>query len=888
MPRVHVHVTGIVQGVGYRPFVWNLATARGLIGWVRNASDGVHIEAKGDQAAIDSFVLALSMQAPAAARVDTVHVDRMSDDRLAPLSDEVGRSVKAHGAEKGSDFRIVHSDSDAARTTLISPDISACDACVSELFDPENRRYHYPFINCTNCGPRFTIIDDLPYDRANTSMARFTMCPECQAEYDDPADRRFHAQPDACFECGPHLSWRTTENPGVVEWGRTLEQSDAIISKAAQMLLFGGIVAIKGLGGFHLACDATNERAVARLRERKHRPTKPLAVMFERLDEARRVCEIDAAERGLLSGSVRPIVLLRRRDPQALAGRLPARLTIAPSVAGELPELGVMLPYTPLHHLLLRLVKRPLVMTSGNLSEEPVICDDQIAVARLMDVADAFLGNDRPIRTRYDDSVARVVGGTVMHVRRARGVAPTPVRMALPSGMAAGAAASAGTPSVGTSPAAMAGPATSTITPAASRAALPEVLACGPEQKATFCITRGDEAFVSQHVGDLENAETLDAWKADLHQYERLFGLSWNVLACDMHPEYLSSKWAREQAEKHGIPLTEVQHHHAHIASVLAENGVEQQVVGLALDGTGYGTDGTIWGGEVLLCDQASFVRAAHLSRFDLPGGAAAIHKPLRATLGLLASCGLSDEPVAAEVVRRLGIEGPVTRQMLERSLNCPRTSSAGRLFDAVAALLGLVDEAGYDGEPACLLEAAAARACDDELPEVASDIADAYGATAEQSGQATGVAGAGVGAPDPAARYRMELHAETAEDPMNAAGDGSFTVDARPLVRAVLDDRAAGVPLATIARRFHDGFCEGVSRAAIAVARANGIGRVALSGGVFMNRLVLSGVRLRLEEAGLTVLLPREMPVNDGCIAYGQAAVARARMAALAAGTSL
>ena len=862
MPRVHVHVTGIVQGVGYRPFVWNLATARGLVGWVRNASDGVHIEAKGDQAAIDSFVLALSMQAPAAARVDTVHVDRMPDERLAPLSDEAGQRVRAHGAEKGSDFRIVQSDSDAARTTLISPDIATCGACVSELFDPENRRYHYPFINCTNCGPRFTIIDDLPYDRANTSMASFEMCPQCQAEYDDPADRRFHAQPDACFECGPHLSWRTTENPGIVEWGSTREQSDAIISKAAQMLLFGGIVAIKGLGGFHLACDATNERAVARLRERKHRPSKPLAVMFERLDEARRVCEVDAVERGLLSGSVRPIVLLRRRDPQALAGKLPARLTIAPSVAGTLPELGVMLPYTPLHHLLLRLVKRPLVMTSGNLSEEPVICDDQIAVARLMDVADAFLGNDRPIRTRYDDSVARVVGGTIMHVRRARGVAPTPVRLPLPA---------CATGIAGTVPGGADG--------SGATGGLPEVLACGPEQKATFCITRGDEAFVSQHVGDLENAETLDAWKADLRQYERLFGLRWDVLACDMHPEYLSSKWAREQAETRGIPLTEVQHHHAHIASVLAENGVDQRVVGLALDGTGYGTDGTIWGGEVLLCDQASFVRAAHLSRFDLPGGAAAIRKPLRATLGLLASCGLGETPVADEVVRRLGVEGSVTRQMLERSLNCPRTSSAGRLFDAVAALLGLVDEAGYDGEPACLLEAAASRDAEEE-PALADIPADGPAAQAGGPSDASSAAGA-----SPEARYRMELHAETADDPMNAAGDGSFTVDARPLVHAVLDDRAAGVPLATIARRFHDGFCEGVARAAVAVARANGIGRVALSGGVFMNRLVLSGVKLHLEEAGLTVLLPREMPVNDGCIAYGQAAVARARMAALASG---
>ena len=818
MPRVHITVTGIVQGVGYRPFVWGLAVARGLTGWVRNAADGVHIEAKGEQAGIDSFVLALTTQAPEAARIDTVHVDRMPDERLAPMGGGEGAPIRVSGLVANSDFRIVDSDSATARTTLISPDIATCDACLAELFDPENRRYHYPFINCTNCGPRFTIIDDLPYDRASTSMVGFAMCPQCQAEYDDPADRRFHAQPDACFECGPHLSWRTVEDPGTVVWGRDRQTSDWIISQAAQMLLLGGIVAIKGLGGFHLACDATNEAAVARLRERKHRPTKPLAVMFGRMDEARKVCEIDTAERGLLAGSVRPIALLRRRpdDPS-----LPARLRIAPAVAGTLPELGVMLPYTPLQHLLLDAVKRPLVMTSGNLAEEPIICDDQIAVARLMDVADAFLGNNRPIRARYDDSVERVCSGRVLPVRRARGLAPTPVRMAQP-------VASAGWKDA---------------------ASLPGILACGPEQKATFCVTRGEQAYVSQHVGDLENAEAFDTWQEDLKQYRRLFGLTWDVLACDMHPEYLSSKWAREYAASRNLPLVEVQHHHAHIASVLAENAVFDRVVGIALDGTGFGADGTIWGGEILLCNQAEYVRAAHLSRFDLPGGAAAIRKPLRAALGLLASCGLGTSELADQVVRRMGVEGPVARQMLERGLNCPRTSSAGRLFDAVSALLGLVDEAGYDGEPACLLEALATLA-----PE-------------EDAGSAS-------------SRHRVELRCEGPDSEIDMSGDGSFIMDVRPLVHAVVDDMAAGVDPATTARRFHEGFCDGVARAALSVARGAGVSKVALSGGVFMNRLVLAGIRTRIEEAGLTVLLPREMPPNDGCIAYGQAAVARARLA--------
>ncbi len=819
--HIHVHVTGIVQGVGYRPFVWGLATQRGLAGWVRNASDGVHIEAKGPQAAVDSFVLALSTQHPSAARVDTVHVDRIPDGHLAAMRPAAGAAIEVAGAVSGSDFRIVASDDAADLTALVSPDIATCPTCVTELFDPGNRRYHYPFINCTNCGPRFTIIDRLPYDRANTSMAGFKMCPDCAAEYTDPADRRFHAQPDACFACGPQISWRTVAQPGKVLWGDSLEASDDIIGLAASMLCHGGIVAVKGLGGFHLACDATNEKAVQRLRERKHRPSKPLAVMFERLDQVRKLCSVSAAERDLLSGSVRPIVLLRRLPPEAEAAA-PEGLRVAPSVAGPLPELGVMLPYTPLQHLLLHAVGRPLVMTSGNRSEEPIIADDQVAVARLMDVADAFLGNNRPIRARYDDSVVRVVGGVRSTVRRARGIAPTPVPFPPPSPASSQPAGAGADQSKGGAPR--------------------DILACGPEQKATFCITRADKAFVCQHVGDLENAEAFDVWEQDLALYERLFGLTWDVLACDLHPDYLSSKWARRRAEQDGIPLVEVQHHHAHIASVLAENGVAGRVVGLALDGTGYGTDGAIWGGEVLVCDQADFARAAHLAYFRLPGGAAAIRKPLRCALGLLDTCGMGESPLAASLTDRLGVEGPVARQMLARDLNCPQTSSAGRLFDAVAAMLGLVDEAGYDGEPACLLEAAAELVDEDE-----------------QEGNAE--------------RYAFELR------PSQTPGDEALVIGPEATVAAIADDLAAGTDVRLIARRFHEAFCQGVARAAIAVARGGDYSQVALSGGVFMNRLVLTGVRSRLEQAGLTVLLPRELPVNDGCISYGQAAVARARL---------
>ena len=812
--HVHVHVTGIVQGVGYRPFVWRLATARGIAGWVRNATDGVHIDAKGRQSAIDSFVLSLSTQAPDAARVDTVHVDRLPDDHIAPMTVVPGEAVTVSGQSSGSDFRIVESQESSRRSTLVSPDIATCPECARELFDPKDRRYHYPFINCTNCGPRFTIIDELPYDRARTSMARFEMCEDCAREYEDPSDRRFHAQPDACFSCGPHLSWRTVEKPGEVLWGRDRASSDRIVALAASMIKGGGIVAVKGLGGFHLACDATNQEAVTRLRERKMRPSKPFAVMFGSLDQVRHLCHVDATERALLNGSVRPIVLLRRRaadDPELAE----ARVDVCDAVAGPLPQLGVMLPYTPVQLLLMEAVgNRPLVMTSGNLSEEPIIADDQLAVARLMDVADAFLGNDRPIRARYDDSVVSVVEGATMVVRRARGIAPTP--LSLPREETGGV----------------------------------EVLACGPEQKATFCITRGEQAFVSQHVGDLENSDAFDSWRQSLSQYEGLFDLSWGALACDLHPEYLSSKWARSCAEERGVPLTEVQHHHAHIASVLAEHGVRGRVVGVALDGTGYGPDGAIWGGEVLTCDLTSYARAAHLSYFRLPGGAAAIRKPLRCALGLLDACGLPDSDVARDIADRLGVEGPVVRQMLERDLNCPLTSSAGRLFDAVAALLGLVDKAGYDGEPACLLEAAATLVDADDDPRAAE-------------------------------RYRVGLL------PGDAGGDGSFVIDTAPLVRAVVGDVAAAVDVRVVARRFHEGFCDGVARAAVAVARSSELSAVALSGGVFMNRIVLTGVRSRLESAGLRVLVAHDLPVNDGCISYGQAAVARARIAASISGAA-
>ena len=504
MRNVHIHVTGIVQGVGMRPFVYREAMAHGICGWVLNAGDGVHIEAHAPADALDAFVAALSEHAPAAARVERVDIADLEPGGWS-AADEQG-------------FHIVASQDQTAHTTLVSPDIATCDDCLRELFDPADRRYHYPFINCTNCGPRFTIIRSLPYDRAATSMDRFPMCPECAAEYASPLDRRFHAQPDACFDCGPHITWREAVNgdacgnsSATPTVGTTREASDAIIERCVELLASGGIVAIKGLGGFHLACDAANEQAVAELRRRKRRSNKPLAVMVRSLADAGRLCHIDDAERDLLAGSIRPIVLLRQRTAGEGNGGSPDILALAPSVAHDLPELGVMLPYTPLQHLLLAAAEacgmHALVMTSGNLSEEPIETDDDLAWEHLVaaGIADALLGNDRAILSRYDDSVVRVVGGAVMPVRRARGYAPQP--LPLP--------ALDGAPSC--------------------------VLACGPQQKATIALTRegtNGEAtcFVSQHIGDVENGGTFDAWNAARTRLEDLFDLAPAALACDVHP----------------------------------------------------------------------------------------------------------------------------------------------------------------------------------------------------------------------------------------------------------------------------------------------------------------------------------------------------------------
>lgn len=891
MRHVHIHVTGIVQGVGMRPFVYREAMAHGICGWVLNAGDGVHIEAHAPADALDAFVAALSEHAPAAARVERVDIADLEPGGWS-TADEQG-------------FHIVASQDQTAHTTLVSPDIATCDDCLRELFDPADRRYHYPFINCTNCGPRFTIIRSLPYDRAATSMDCFHMCPKCAAEYADPLDRRFHAQPDACFDCGPHITWREAMNgdacgnssatPSV---GTTREASDAIIERCIELLASGGIVAIKGLGGFHLACDAANEQAVAELRRRKRRSNKPLAVMVRGLADAGRLCHIDDAERELLAGSIRPIVLLRRRAV-CESGGSPDAPELGPSVAHDLPELGVMLPYTPLQHLLLAAAEAcgmsALVMTSGNLSEEPIETDDGLAWEHLVaaGIADALLGNDRAILSRYDDSVVRVVDGAIMPVRRARGYAPQPLPL----------------PALDGAPSCM--------------------LACGAQQKATIALTRegtNGEAtcFVSQHIGDVENGGTFDAWNAARTRLEDLFDLAPAALACDVHPSYLSSQWAREQTRKCNLPLVEVQHHHAHIASVMAEAiaagqlTTDARVLGIAFDGTGAGTDGTIWGGEFLVASLGGFERAAHLRTWALPGGAASVRDARRNAFALLSELDLLEHPGAARLLDGLDEQTrSVTATMIERGINSPRTSSMGRLFDAAAAILGICDKATYEGEPAIELEAAAWRALDGEISRFAGNqvgvsasvstsldslfryvlatnpLSGIFASDLAKKGSldtllATSAPGTGpksthLESPQTTFATQSRSKKYVSEPTVQAASDSPFVLDPKPLFAALLSRIETGESADRLALDFHITIARASAHIASEICTREGLDTIALSGGVFMNRLLLQLLTRKLKDAGLTVLIPQTVPVNDGCIAYGQAAVARTRLAQVA-----
>ncbi|PWH13175.1 MAG: carbamoyltransferase HypF [Anaerolineae bacterium] len=772
-----IHITGIVQGVGFRPFVYTLARRYHLAGWVRNTSAGVDIEVDGDVADLQTFVEHLRTELPPLARIDSLAVSER------PVA----------GFEQ---FEILHSEAQEGAFQPISPDVAVCPECLREMNDPADRRYRYPFINCTNCGPRFTIIQDIPYDRPKTTMAAFEMCAECRAEYEDPTNRRFHAQPVACPKCGPKI-W-LEEFPLRTNGKRTvlIHVGEDGLERARRLLSEGKILAIKGLGGFHLACDATNPKAVAELRRRKLRVDKPFAVMMADLPTIRRHCRVSEAERALLQSPERPIVLLERHVTSK----------IVRDVAPGQRTLGVMLPYTPLHHLLLQRAKdfpEALVMTSGNLSEEPICTDNVEARTRLDGLADAFLMNDRDIYIRTDDSVVRVFNTSsfvseakpspvsdysslTYPIRRSRGYAPAPLHLPWSA---------------------------------------PSILATGAELKNTFCLTNDSYAFLSHHIGDLENYETLKSFEQGIAHFERLFRVCPAAIAYDLHPNYLATRYALERAERENLPALGVQHHHAHIAALMAERGLDgsHPVIGVSFDGTGYGTDGQIWGGEFLIADYARFERAAHLEYFPLPGGDAATRRPSRTALGLLYALGIAWDDALPTHQDLCYEDRTAIRLQLERKLNVPLTSSMGRLFDAAAALAGVRQHVNYEAQAAIEFEA----------------LAD----------------------PDETGFYEFLAH--------------SSCINPRPAVEQLIADVLAGVPVSRISARFHNGVAEMVKTMCLRLSDQYDLSEVALSGGVWQNIFLLRKTLMLLEREGFTVYIHSKVPANDGGLALGQAVIA-------------
>ena len=749
--RIHLLVKGVVQGVGFRPFIYNLARRHGLAGFVLNTGEGVEIEAEGELKDLEAFRRAVKYEAPPRAVIEHI------GPRVMHIKGETDFTIKA-SKERPDEFQ------------LVSPDIATCDECLAELFDPADRRYRYPFTNCTNCGPRFTIIKDMPYDRPKTTMDAFVMCPACQREYDDPGNRRFHAQPNACPDCGPTLSF-------VAKSEEQRAKGEEALAAAVAMLKEGKVVAVKGLGGFQLACDAENETAVGRLRERKRRFGKPLAVMMASVEDVEEYCQVHVAERELLISPERPIVLLKQRTKPSLAE----------GIAPGNNYLGVMLPYTPLHHLLMNDTGLILVMTSGNLSEEPIAAENEEGYRRLEHIADGFLVHNRDIYSRYDDPVVRVVENRRVMIRRARGYAPFPVHLPFK--------------------------------------AKREVLAVGGELKSTFCLIKDGYGFVSQHIGDMENIDTFEHFERTLELYEKLFRVTPSIVACDMHPEYFTTKLAK------GLPaekLIEVQHHHAHIASVTAEHHFRDPVIGVAFDGTGYGTDGTIWGGEFLIADWQGFRRAAHLREFRLPGGDAAVEKPYRTAFSYLYSIYGDDyKELGIEYLKRLDpIETDILIRQVRTGMLSPYTSSAGRLFDAVSSLAGVRHEIEFEGQAAIELE-------------MLSDEGD-HG------------------------RYDYALRNEA-----------PVVIDTEPVIKGVIKDLQAGAPAAVIGAKFHETVAALIIDVCGRLKKETGIGTVALSGGVFQNATLYRKVLKGLGRQGFRVLTHKELPVNDGGISLGQAVIA-------------
>ena len=753
---VRVEVRGVVQGVGFRPFVYQLATKHNLKGWVCNTSEDVKIEVEGETEAVEQFLLALPKQAPPRANIEHI-------------------TTKHHPPANYEKFEIRHSIAEEGKYQLISPDIATCQDCLREILSPDDRRYHYPFTNCTNCGPRFTIIEDIPYDRPRTTMRYFQMCPECQKEYNDPLNRRFHAQPNACPRCGPTLE--------LLDANGTLITVDDAITTTGQLLREGKIVAIKGLGGFLLSCDATNEATINLLRQRKMRPFKPLAIMVSSIEEVKKHCYVTDEEEKLLTSPYSPIVLMRWK----------ADSSVSPVVALNLKYLGVMLPYTPLHHILLRETGLPLVMTSGNISEEPIAKGNNEAVRRLSGIVDYFLTHNRNIYARYDDSVTMVERDVPQLLRRARGYAPYPFHLNFSS---------------------------------------QQTLGCGAELKNTFCLTRDEHAFLSQHIGDMENLETMEHFENTIALYKRLFRIEPNIIAHDLHPEYLATKYAQElAAESADIKLVPVQHHHAHIVSCMVDNGLDAPVIGVAFDGTGYGTDGNIWGGEFLVADYRGFTRMGHLEYLPLPGGALAIKKPFRTAISYISSllgetAMKQDLPFLKQVDHT---EIDIIHQQIEKKINSPLTSSCGRLFDAVSALIGVRGEAEYEAQAAIELEMLACNEVD-----------------------------------------------ETACYPFAIAHqDGLSLLKLQDLFSAIIHDLQGGTTQARISIKFHNTVARMIRELCQVISGKSGVTQVVLSGGVFQNRLLLRKVISLLEDDGFDVFTHRQVPCNDGGISLGQVVIA-------------
>lgn len=770
-----IHIKGIVQGVGFRPFVYDLATRLALTGWVRNTSAGVDIEVDGTAAQLAAFAAALAKEAPPLAQIDEIQVS----DRAA------------NGFH---DFQIVHSRPLPGAFQPISPDVSICPDCLRELFDPGDRRYRYPFNNCTNCGPRFTIIKDIPYDRPHTTMAPFAMCAACAAEYENPRDRRFHAQPVACPACGPQI-WLEQD-------GQRLATREAALQAARQALRAGKIVAVKGLGGFHLACNALDETAVATLRQRKLRADKPFALMMPDMATIEAHCFVNEAERALLQSRQRPVVILEKRPTSSIAS----------AVAPGQHTLGVMLPYTPLHYLLLESepgFPEALVMTSGNLSEEPIATANDEARQRLAGLADLFLMHDRHIHTRCDDAVMRVLpaphsGGrpSPVPLRRSRGYAPFPVRLPWE---------------------------------------VPPILAAGAELKNTFCLTNGRYAFLSHHIGDLQNYETLQSFEASVAHFERLFRVQPQAIAYDLHPNYLATRYALARAQQEGIPAIGVQHHHAHVAACMAEHGLPaaNEVIGVSFDGTGYGDDGAIWGGEFLVATYSTYRRPYHLAYIPLPGGDTAVRQPWRLALAWLQKAAIPWSPDLPPVQATTAAARNIVSQQLQQGLNAPPTSSMGRLFDAVSALAGVRQQVNYEAQAAIELEALV------DATQLAK-----------------------------AALYRFRIHDQI--------------VDATPVIAAIVADLRAGRPPSTIAARFHLGVAEMVLGVCRLLRDRDSLTTVVLSGGVWQNMILLWQTIERLHQEGFTVYCHRHVPANDGGLALGQTAVAARRLQEQAKETNL